>query len=258
MRHLVLVGLLATTALSAHAQERAPDQVQERLLMVGAGVLAKPLYAGSSAMEVQPLPVVLYRETFAQKHTLSLMGPTAAYDYAIDRTVSVGLQATYRSGRDASDAAELSGMADVDGTVEMGPTVTYQLTPKVAATAKILADVADAHGGYTAHIGLQGRERVGEKLSLTGNVGLTYASDDFQQAYFSVPAVQARADRPAYQADGGLHSVNVSGQATYQLHGNWHLFGMAGADVLVGDAADSPLTEQALQPRAFAGVAYKF
>ena len=52
--------------------------------------------------------------------------------------------------------------------------------------------------------------------------------------------------------------MNVGGNLVYPLAGNWAVLANVGADYLVGDAADSPLTETPLQPRVLVGVGYKF
>ena len=46
---------------------------------------------------------------------------------------------------------------------------------------------------------------------------------------------------PAYNPGGGVHSLGAEAGLTYRLGRRWGLFGYAGYDRLIGDAADSPI-----------------
>jgi len=69
-----------------------------------------------------------------------------------------------------------------------------------------------------------------------------WGDDNYHDAYFSVtPAVAAAAGLPVFDADSGLHSVGAAAGLTYMLSRSWGVYGFAGYDRLVGDAADSPI-----------------
>jgi outer membrane protein len=69
-----------------------------------------------------------------------------------------------------------------------------------------------------------------------------WADDNFHDAYFSVtPAVAAAPGLPAYNAGSGFHEVGLYSSLTYMLDRPWGVYGYAGYDRLIGDAADSPI-----------------
>ena len=79
------------------------------------------------------------------------------------------------------------------------------------------------------------------------------------EAYFGVNATQsARSGLPEYKAEAGLKRVDLSASATYILTDKWLLRGEAGVGVLTGDAADSPIVEQDVQPSVSLFVGYRF
>ena len=69
-----------------------------------------------------------------------------------------------------------------------------------------------------------------------------WSDDRYQRAYFGVtPAVAAATGLPAYDPGGGFHAIGAVAGLTYQFDRNWGLYGYAGYDRLIGDAADSPI-----------------
>ena len=46
---------------------------------------------------------------------------------------------------------------------------------------------------------------------------------------------------PVFDADGGFHSVGAYAGLTHMLGRDWGVYGYAGYDRLIGDAADSPI-----------------
>ena len=69
-----------------------------------------------------------------------------------------------------------------------------------------------------------------------------WGDDNYHDAYFSVtPAVAAATGLPVFDAEGGIHSIGAVAGLTHMLSRDWGVYGFAGYDRLVGDAADSPI-----------------
>jgi MipA family protein len=244
-----------------HAQPQGQPQQGDSVVMLGAGVAVTPRYAGSSAYQTLALPYVIAETSLAPQHKVYLRGLNAGYEYQLSDRISVGLDGTYRMERDSSDDAELAGMADVDGTIEVGPRVRLQLNEQVGLEGRLHADVGGEHKGYETYLGGDVRQPVnvlGTPLMLEANLGATYGSKKLNNTYFGVPGSAARADRPAYLPGAGWQSVNTGVAATYAVTPNWSLRGGVSADYLIGDVADSPLVEEQFQPTVMLGALYRF
>jgi len=79
------------------------------------------------------------------------------------------------------------------------------------------------------------------------------------QAYFGVtPEQSARSGLARYDAGAGLKRADFSISATYMLDESWMVRGEAGVGVLLGDAADSPVVLEKIQPSGMLLVGYRF
>lgn len=104
-------------------------------------------------------------------------------------------------------------------------------------------DVSDEIGGlftlrthYTAPVGGSWR--------FHGGVESTYASKDYMDEYFSINAGDsARSGLSTFNADDGFKDVGVDANLTYQFTNNWSATGTLKYTRLLGDAADSPVTD---------------
>lgn len=264
MRASIAFTLTAATLLplaAPHAQPQGQPQRDDSLFMLGAGVAVTPRYAGSSAYQTLALPYIIAETSLAPQHKVYLRGLNAGYEYQLSDRVTVGLDGTYRMERDSSDDAELSGMSDIDGTIEVGPRVRLQLNEQVGLEGRLHADVGGEHKGYETYLGGDVRQPVsvmGMPLQLEANLGATYGSKKLNNTYFGVPGSAARADRPAYLPGAGWQSVNAGVAATYGLTDRWSLRGGLSADYLLGDVSDSPLVEESFQPTVMLGALYRF
>jgi outer membrane protein len=61
-----------------------------------------------------------------------------------------------------------------------------------------------------------------------------------------------------FNAESGIESVNVSAGVTYMITERWVYNISGGVDLLQGDAADSPIIEDDMQPFIFNTISYTF
>jgi MipA family protein len=150
----------------------------------------------------------------------------------------------YRWGRDQDDNRALRGMGDIDGAGEAGGYVHYDLRPFTVGT-----EVRQGFGGHDAVIGdafINWSTKLSDSLMLTVGPKVTMASKDFTQTYFGVSQSQAaRSGYRRYNPDGAYYSYGLGASLRYQLTDSLSLGGFAGIDRIAGDAADSPLVDQA-------------
>ncbi|MGF9567817.1 MipA/OmpV family protein [Neorhizobium sp. JUb45] len=263
---LVLIGtgsktLAADASLSDQPPEPAFDQ--ERFnsekpqrnwsLIVGAGGIYEPEYEGSDKLEVSPVPFIVFNYGDWLEIDPRGVTVTAIQHDGFKLSAKVG----YESGRDQDDADRLRGLGDIDFAATVGAKASYEWNG-----FEFYAAVDQTIDGSESLIGTFGAEYqapVTERLILGAGVEAVVANDRHMESYFGVNAAQAASSGlPEYKAEAGLKRVNVSASAIYMLSENWLVRGEAGVGVLTGDAADSPIVEEKVQPSASLFVGYKF
>jgi MipA family protein len=263
---LVLIGtgvnaLAADASLSEQSpeppfdQERFKDEKPEKnwSLILGAGAIYEPEYEGGDKFEVQPVPVVVftYGEWLEIDPTGVTITPFRRDGFALAAKVG------YEGGRDEDDADRLNGLGDIDFAATVGAKASYTWNGfEVYAT---IDQTIDGSESLIGTIGAEYQAPVTERLILGAGVEAVIANDKHMEAYFGVNAAQAaRSGLPEYKAEAGFKRVNVSASATYMLSENWLVRGEASLGILTGDAADSPIVEEKLQPSTSLFVGYKF
>lgn len=222
-------------------------------LIIGGGARYKPEYEGSEDFEISPIPFVQF--TYGDWLEIDPTGVTVT---ALQRNgFSLSGKVGYESGRDAGDHDRLRGLGDIDLAATVGVKAAYEWGP-----VELYAEVDQTIGGSESLIGTFGvgySAPVTEKLILGARAEAIVANDKHMEAYFGVDSAQSAASGlPEYKAKAGLKRVNVSASATYLLTDNWLVRGQAGLGILTGDAADSPIVQEKLQPSVSLGIGYKF
>ena len=222
---------------------------------VGAGAMYGPAYEGSDKYKTTPLPnlSVDYEDKLFFAGPIDGIGsyPIQTEDYKLGASVG------FAFGRDESDDREnLRGMGDID----MSPTADlmgeYSFGP-IQLSGKITR--GNDEYGMTASADIGTMFPVTQKLMVMGKVGTTWADADHMTTYFGVSAAQSeRSGYSRYQVGSGVKSVGVNVSAFYAATDDIDLMLMAGADHLLGDAADSPVAKSDFQPSVMIGASYKF
>ncbi|MEB2847197.1 MipA/OmpV family protein [Rhizobiales bacterium RZME27] len=263
---LVLVGtgsntLAADTSIvdqppePAFDQKRFDNEKPQRnwSLIVGAGAIYEPEYEGGDKFEVSPVPFIVFNYGDWLEIDPRGVTVTAIQQNGFKLAAKVG----YESGRDQDDADRLRGLGDIDFAATVGAKASYEWSG-----FEFYAAVDQTIDGSESLIGTFGAEYqapVTERLILGAGVEAVVANDKHMQSYFGVTAAQAASSGLAeYKAEAGLKRVNVSASAIYMLSENWLVRGEAGVGFLTGDAADSPIVEEKVQPSASLFVGYKF
>lgn len=236
-------------------QERFSNEKPERnwSLIIGAGGIYEPEYEGGKDFQIQPVPFVVF--TYGEWLEIDPRGVTvtALRHDGFALAAKVG----YEGGRDEDDADRLKGLGDIDFAATVGAKASYNWNG-----FEIYASIDQTISGSESLIGTFGAEYqapVSERLILGAGVEAVVANDKHMESYFGVTAAQAaRSGLSEYKAEAGLKRVNISASAIYMVSENWLVRGEAGLGILTGDAADSPIVEEKLQPSASLFVGYKF
>jgi MipA family protein len=246
-------GQTPEPALDQEQFEQRFEPKRNWSLIIGGGATYKPEFEGSEDFEVSPFPFVKF--TYGEWLEIDPTGVTITalkYDgFSLSGTVG------YESGRDEDDGDHLRGLGEIDAAATVGAKATYEMGP-----VELSAAVEQTIGGSESLVGTFGigySAPVTEKLVLGAKAEAIVANDKHMEAYFGVDSVQSAASGlPEYKPKAGLKRVNIAATATYMFDDHWLMRGQAGVGILTGDAADSPIVQEKLQPSVSLGVGYKF
>jgi outer membrane scaffolding protein for murein synthesis (MipA/OmpV family) len=251
-----LAALLTAGALFAFASSPAAAQEEEAgdrgwLITIGPGAQATPEYPGSDSLGIGPMPIIGFRR---EGTPLPFEAPDEGWGFGIlgdDSAIDFGPAVQFQGKRQEEDVGAPVG--EVGFTVEAGAFV--EIFP--SSNFRIRAEGRQGIGGHDGMIGDLSADLVlRDRDTYVFSIGprARFSDDDYHDAYFGVtPAVATATGLPAFDPDGGLHAVGLWSGLTYMIGSNWGIYGYAGYDRLVGDAADSPIVQEFGSRHQFSG-----
>lgn len=219
-------------------------------LQAGGMVLVAPKYQGSKDYEVIGVPLVAPAGS-GEFGFIQFRGPEDIRLRVINiNGFEAGPLTGWRFDRDESDSSTLTGLGDVDGGLVVGGYAAYQFglfMPFVSYSHQVTGDDT----GGLLRFGAEAPVTVISGVKMIGQIGATWADDDYMDAYFSD-------SRVGYQAEAGIKDIYIGLNADVPLTDRWNLKLMGQYTLLVGDAADSPIVESESQFFGGLGLTYKF
>ncbi|UVK45709.1 MipA/OmpV family protein [Mesorhizobium sp. AR07] len=256
--------VLAADAIAVNSDDFIPPpepsrfgRLEQKLadwhVVLGGGAIIVPKYEGSDEFKIMPVPFVT--ATFRDTVTIDPTGANiAVYEQG---PFKLSARLGYEMGRKEDDSDRLRGLGDVD----MGATVGAKAAVKFGP-AEIFAQLDKTIGGSDGLLGTVGIEvtqPLSQSLIIGAGASVVFADANYMQAYFGVtPEQSARSGLARYDARAGLKRADFSISATYMLNQKWMVRGQAGVGILVGDAADSPIVVDKVQPSGMLLVGYRF
>lgn len=264
--------LAAMTALPAAAQSDMDlhpvaesfikkQENKDFFILGGAAGLYGPVYEGSDEYELRAFPFALitYKDRF---YADPIRGAGA---YLLEKgAFRAGAGVNYAFGRDEEDADILTGMGDIDGgaaaeisleyrpwemDLPIGPSFTTRIKHQFTGTDT--GTQVELNGGFGFP--------VAGRMIVRPSLRAEYGTEEYNQAFHGVtPAQSARTGLPVYDANAGFRTVGAGVFGTYLVTDTWMLTGVVTYDRLIGDAADSPLTQDKNQARVILGVVRAF
>lgn len=256
----VIAALLALGAFRADAQSPGPAQ-GDWSVSLGVGALVAPEYPGSESFAVTPVPLidVSYRAGLPLLDTVFLNSRDGLGIVMLRQgPFSFGGAVGYAPGRDEDEAARLHGLGDIDAAARASLFVEADFG---AVSLSLRGDRAlGDQEGTTVTAGAAYHQRVVEKLAMVARIETVWADDDHMQQWFGIDGEQAARSAvfDAYEAEAGFQSVSLSVTGVYDLTETWKVNATVGITRLLGDAADSPITERENQPYGLLGLSYRF
>jgi len=228
-------------AAPAFAQEQAEEE-PDRYLSIGVGAQLLPSFPGGEDYKVGPLFTGFSRRA---GDPIPFRTPDDGIGFGLlddDSVIDFGPLLQFQGERDEEDVGAAVG--DVDFTVEAGAFVNFN----IGDSFRIRLEGQKGIGGHEALVGTIAADvafRPSIDTLVTVGPRLRVNDDDYADAYFGVtPAVAAVTGLPAYDPDGGVRAVGAIAGITHQITRGFGIYGYAGYERLVGDAADSPIVRQ--------------
>jgi outer membrane protein len=250
-RALIVLGLSGGALLmgSALAQEPAHEPQtgtasapESSPTLLGAGAYAIPVYPGSSAVEVRPVPVI---DITAWNRLFVRSGYGAGlylwHKPSSDAGVSIDADLLHRY---EADDTRLSGLGNVGRTARANVFITGKCA-RMDTTVKLSTDIGGEGHGSVVDIELARSHSITPKLGVRGGVGTTWTNAHYMRTFFGVDTQHsARSGLPMFSPDSGFSSARLFFSAQYEIRPHWQISGQTYVGRLRGDAADSPITRK--------------
>lgn len=260
-RRTALVGLsLALLAPSAFALADpldTPATVPEtpggnlsKNWTVGLGVGYAPDYEGAKDYRAVPLWNIAVRDLYGPTTNVRLFGPQLLSNLLPDPNWRLGVAAQYIPDYDNVDDNDVQHLRGVDDTFLLGLIGGYDYRPDSRQTFSFdvswRADVLNGNG-WLLNFGPRYTVNLDQnKWNVSGGVLATYASENYMENYFNVSARdQQRTGLSQYSADASFKDVSFNLLVTYAIDESWSITGIGQFKEMVGDAADSPVVDDA-------------
>lgn len=217
--------------------QAAPAQTPRLVFTLRGGVAVSPEYFGSSDYEIGP--DLGFSLGYARLGGFSFGSTDPNFE---KRGLNLRGAFRYIPERSASKSPALAGLNDRDASVELGLGLGY-----TQRNYEVFGDIRYGVVGHESFVGTLGadlRLHPTDRLTVTAGPRVSLGSDTFANTYFGVtPAEAAASSFAAYEAQGGVMSAGVELGATYRINDSWGVEGAATYEKLMGDAADSPITQ---------------
>jgi outer membrane protein len=259
MVRALLTAALLLAAVPASGQDAVPIITPTMPNYVGFGLGVTPDYIGADDYFFGGLPLARHQFEDSYRYA-SLVGTYVDLNIVNHPTIRFGPTGQLRFGRSNVGNRAVRQLPSIGKTVEAGVFGGLEfIAPsdprkRLRLDLRLQQDLASEHEGWLASGGIQGWYPI-EGLAEVGlALGTTYGSGDYMSTYFDVRARDsAQSGLPAYDADAGFRDVRLTLGAMVPVTEHW----LVGAGVmfmrLIGNAADSPIVDDAGSPNQISG-----
>ena len=243
---------LPTPRPSTPWQEETPSDWS---VTIGAFSYIGPEYEGSNDYDVGGVPII---EVDWKGSVFLSARDGIGVNIWNDRMFTLSTSVGYTFGRDEDVSNDLDGLGDIDGGAVA--IVKGQMRLKgFDFTTRYSHQISGENTGYLVDFGLGYSIVSSSGWLIRPGVDASYASKKYTDKFFGVTAAQAaNSGLDAFDADAGFKSVGAGVLATYPLDPHWTVISQFKYDRLVGDAADSPVTQDKDQFLVGLGVSHTF
>jgi outer membrane protein len=158
-------------------------------------------------------------------------------------------------GYESADSPALTGMADRDGGLWGGATLTWK-TPVVKTSLEWLSDASSKSKGQQLQLQVDRRIAFGS-LSITPRAQVQWQDKKYVDYYYGVRASEAMPGRPQYTGEAAT-SYGVGMRFDYQIAPKQTVFLDLSTSRLPNEIKNSPLVERSSVSKVGIGYLYRF
>lgn len=278
-RQLTIFAALSAGVISLSAGAQAIPKKDESPWSVSVGLFAisTPEYEGGKRRVNGVLPDfdISYKTKDWGKFGVGSKSRGVSWTILDEEAYSFGIMLGGDTGRSEKDGTvfrpgskRLRGLGEIKSAGEVG--VFGHVVLGVPLSLQVTRGLGDekqdsknfsfkGHRGTRIEFGSEIPFKLSDSLTLSVSPSISWADKSYTQRYFGVTAAQsARSGFKAFNAEGGIKSVNIGAGLNYQIDKNWSANAGVTFHQLRGSAAKSPITEQKRQASALLGVNYAF
>jgi MipA family protein len=259
MIRALLTAVLLLAAAPASGQDAVPIITPTMPNYVGFGLGVTPDYIGADTYFFGGLPLARYQFEDSYRYA-SLVGTFVDLNVVNHPIIRFGPTAQLRFGRSNVSNRAVRQLPSISTTVEAGVFGGLEFVnpsdprKRLRLDLRIQQDLASEHEGWIASSGIQGWYPIEGLAEVGVALGTTYGSGDYMSTFFGIQErYSAPSGLPAYDADAGFRDVRLTLGAMVPVTEHW----LVGAGVmfmrLVGNAADSPIVDDAGSPNQISG-----
>ncbi len=239
-----------------------PQMPQDIELTVAAGVGVAPKYLGSSDYHAIFTPAV--KLEYKQKAFLvidrqAMMVPYEGLGIKMlgDQNWSVGFNMTYDKGR-SDNTSPIRGIGDIDWTALGGVFAAYH-PGNFFVRGQVGYDLLNEFNSYKGELGTGVVLPIDPSWRAMLEVDTAFAGEGYAKKFYGINGTQsASSGLPAFSAGSGFYRMGLGGTLQYTLTQGAFVQGVARWDQLLGDAADSPVSDDNSQFMLGTNVGYRF
>jgi outer membrane protein len=229
---------------------------------LGLGAIAYPDYQGSQDYTAAPLWNLRAQNLYHPDTYAQVFGPVVTSNLVPDEHFRLGPMVQYVPKRGSVDNRRVDDLQNVDPAVMLGAIIGYEFDLGTARSLELdflgRQDVAEGNG-FLGTVQATYRMPLGESWRSSLGLTSTWASSDYMEAYFGIDRRDsARSGLDEYDADEGFKDVGANASLTWLMTPSWSLTGIAAYRRLLGDAEDSPVTEEGSANQWYGGLLFNY
>lgn len=210
---------------------------------VAVGAVVLPEYEGASENRVVPIAAAELR--YRNRAYLS-SSEGAGINVLQGKSYRIGAAVGFDIGRFENRDPRLKGLGDLDSAAELKFYGEKVLFPFVLRST--VRHTLDGSTGWLADFAFYLPVAGNKKFFVLAGPSVTLASQVAMQRRFGVtPEQAANSAFPEYRAGAGFRNASVGFSANYFIDDHWFLNATGSVQRLLGDAADSPITDRDTQ-----------
>jgi len=231
------MGNIVSTIQTAF-EDLWPDEIPPEAFSakLGLGFGVTPDYTGSDEYRFRIIPLIDIR----YNDLVALQGNVLRVFPVKQGHVRAGPLLAYQFGRKEKRNPVLRGMGDISDTVQLGGFLEYH-DPSFVALGEVRKSLGAGQGTMAMLTVAHGLYR-GESFLLGAAARFRWLSQTAMQSNFGVTADQSAATGLAeYFPEAGVSEVGFNLLGRYEISDRWRLEALAGYNLMLGNASDSPL-----------------